>query len=99
MKALTSLLMLTFFRIFENGVDIDIAKLYPPVAFPVSRGTPMISPIIKWDHQENYVVPLFDSYNTFERRNIAINLSDKLFEFVQGHIIDGKLLIIHESFN
>lgn len=51
----------------------------------------MISPIIKWDHQENYVVPLFDSYNTFERRNVAINLSDKIFEFVQGHIIDGEI--------
>lgn len=50
----------------------------------------MISPIIKWDHQENYVVPLFDSFNFFEKRNVSINLSDKMFEFVQGHIIDGE---------
>lgn len=69
---------------------MDIGKLYPAVAFPVSRGTPMISPIIKWDHEENYVVPLFDSYNTYERRNLVINVSDKMFEFVQGHIIDGE---------
>lgn len=78
------------FRLFENGIDIDIGKLYPAVSFPVSRGTPMISPMIKWDHQENYVVPLFDSYNFFEKRNVSINLSDKVFEFVQGHIIDGE---------
>lgn len=52
----------------------------------------MISPIIKWDHSENYVVPLFDSYNFFEKRNVSINLSDKIFEFVQGHIIDGECL-------
>ncbi|CRK94451.1 CLUMA_CG007958, isoform A [Clunio marinus] len=79
-------------QLFQNGVDIDIKNLYTPVAFPVSRGTPMISPLIKWDHQENYVVPNFDSFNFFERRNIAINLSDKIFEFIQGHIIDGKVL-------
>lgn len=78
------------FRLFENGVDIDIGKLYPAISFPVSRGTSMISPMIKWDHQENYVVPLFDSYNFFEKRNVSINLNDKAFEFVQGHIIDGE---------
>jgi fatty acid synthase, animal type len=79
-------------RLFENGVDMDIKNLYPAVSFPVSRHTPMISPIIKWDHSENYVVPLFDTFNNYERRNISVNLSDKAFEFVQGHIIDGEAL-------
>lgn len=69
---------------------MDIFKLYPPVSFPVSRGTPKISHLIKWDHSQNYVVPLFDSYNFYEKRNVTINISDKQFEFVQGHIIDGK---------
>ena len=80
------------FSLFQNGVDLDVSKLYPTVEFPVSRGTPMISPIIKWNHEENYFVPFFDTFNTYERRNVIINLSDKIFEFVQGHIIDGKTL-------
>jgi len=71
---------------------MDISKLYPAVNFPVSRGTPMISPIIKWNHEEDHFVPYFDSYNTFERRNVVINISDKNFEFVQGHIVDGRVL-------
>jgi fatty acid synthase len=71
---------------------MDIGKIYPEVQFPVSRGTPMISPKYKWNHQDNYFVPLFDSFNSYERRNIVINVSDKNFEFVQGHIIDGKVL-------
>lgn len=83
---------LYFPRLFENGIDVDIKNLYPAVSFPVSRGTAMISPIIKWDHSENYVVPLFDSFNFYERRNVSINLSDKIFEFVQGHIIDGRFV-------
>lgn len=52
----------------------------------------MISPIIKWNHDENYFVPYFDHFNTYERRNICVNISDKGFEFLQGHIIDGKIL-------
>lgn len=70
---------------------MNIAKLYPAINFPVSRGTAMISPVIKWNHEENHFVPHFDSYNVFERRNITINISDKKFEFLQGHIIDGEL--------
>jgi fatty acid synthase, animal type len=80
-------------RLFANGVDMDIKNLYPAVAFPVSRQTPMISPIIKWDHSENYTVPNFDTFNNFERRNISVNISDKMFEFIQGHIIDGELCL------
>ncbi|XP_070505891.1 fatty acid synthase-like [Chironomus tepperi] len=79
-------------KIFEYGVDMDISKLYPPISFPVSRGTPMISPVIKWNHEDDHLVPYFDSYNMFERRNVVINISDKQFEFVQGHIVDGRVL-------
>lgn len=79
-------------KIFGHGIDMDVAKLYPPIQFPVSRKTPMIAPLVKWDHSEDYLVPYFDSYNFYERRNVAINISDKVYEFVQGHIIDGKVL-------
>ncbi|XP_070509346.1 fatty acid synthase-like [Chironomus tepperi] len=86
------LLMDTLGKIFENGVDMDIQKLYPAIQYPVSRGTPMISPALKWNHSENYFVGNFDTYNIYEKRNVVINLSDKAYEFVQGHIIDGKVL-------
>jgi len=71
---------------------MDISKLYPHIHFPVSRGTPMISPIIKWNHEEDHFVPYHDSYNNYERRNIVINISDKKYEFLQGHVVDGRVL-------
>lgn len=79
-------------RIFQKGIDLDIAKLYPAVDFPVARGTSMISPHIKWNHTESYLVPYFDTYSSYERRKIAINLNDKTFDFVSGHVIDGRIL-------
>lgn len=44
-----------------NGVDIPIEKMYPPVQFPVSAGTPFISPLIKWDHSEDWFLAKFDT--------------------------------------
>lgn len=66
-----------------------MSKLYPAVEFPVSRGTPMISPTIKWDHSEDFFVPQFISHDWYDKRNVLINVSDKEFEFIQGHVIDG----------
>jgi hypothetical protein len=32
----------------------QVSMLYPAVHFPVSRGTPSISPLVSWDHTENW---------------------------------------------
>jgi hypothetical protein len=57
----------------------------------------MISPVIKWDHSQNYHVASFNSYEFYEQRNVAINISDKDFEHIQGHVIDGKLVFYFEN--
>jgi len=36
-------------KLYNSGLQPQIANLYPPVEFPVSRGTPMISPSIRYD--------------------------------------------------
>jgi fatty acid synthase len=37
--------------------------LYPKVQFPVPRGTPFISPLIKWDHSKKWWVINFKIRN------------------------------------
>ncbi|KAL2715897.1 fatty acid synthase-like [Vespula squamosa] len=34
-------------KLYNAGLQLDLAKLYPSVKYPVSRGTPMISPLIR----------------------------------------------------
>lgn len=75
-----------------NGIDMDVSKLYPTIEFPVSRGTPMISPTIKWNHETNHFVAYFDSKARYSRRNLIINLSDPKFEFMKGHVVGGRTL-------
>ena len=47
---------------YLSCVDFDPMKLHAPVSFPVARGTPMISPIIRWDHSQDWRVPLFEDF-------------------------------------
>lgn len=66
---------------------MPIERLYPAVEFPVSRGTPMISPLIKWDHSEDwYVMKYVGEGHTGERR-VTISLDEE--SYISGHIIDG----------
>lgn len=34
-------------KLYNNGLQPEIANLYPPIEFPVSCGTPMISPSVR----------------------------------------------------
>lgn len=78
-------------KMFQNGIDLDIRKIYPEVEFPVSRSTEMISPLFKWDHSGSYYVPSYESQNSSDSKNIiTISLKDPKYEYLKGHVIDGK---------
>lgn len=82
-------------RTFNVGLQPQLAKLYPEIKFPVSRGTPMISPNIKWDHSYDWYVT---SYRMQEKiaageRVVEVTLNDEDFEYMSGHVIDGRNLL------
>lgn len=76
---------------FEEGNDMDLSKLYPPIEFPVSRGTPMISSQVKWDHRTDHFVVQYDKKVPLSEKIYGINISEPEFEFMCGHAIDGKI--------
>ncbi|CAO1315088.1 unnamed protein product [Diamesa serratosioi] len=81
-------------KIYENGFNVEISKLYPEVNFPVSRGTPMISPLIKWNHTEDWFVTKFNDgiANKSGERRVLLNLNDLDYAYITGHTIDGRVL-------
>lgn len=46
-------------RLYIAGAEPQLQNLYGKVEYPVVKGTPMISPMIKWDHSNDYVVADF----------------------------------------
>ena len=67
-----------FPRCYAAGLDLDPLKLFPPVEFPVPRGTPMISPCISkiWDHSVPHATPHGHDFAT----KVGTNLSDAVFD-------------------
>lgn len=80
-------------KLYVAGAQPDIAKLYPPVSLPVGRGTPMIGPLVKWDHSIAWDVANFG--RTLERSGVStvqIDLSKNTDAYLSGHQIDGRIL-------
>lgn len=75
---------------FLSGYTFPVERLYPKIEFPVSRGTPMISPLIKWDHAEDWYVMKFELKQSGQsgERKVTISLDNDAY--IAGHVIDGK---------
>ncbi|XP_046739716.1 fatty acid synthase-like [Diprion similis] len=82
-------------KMYEIGLSPKFSNLYPHVRYPVSRGTPMISPLIRWEHSENWYVARMQKQDKLDKGeiNINVNLLDDEFEWMSGHIIDGRNLV------
>ncbi|TMW44668.1 hypothetical protein DOY81_010253, partial [Sarcophaga bullata] len=79
----------------NDGVNFPVQNLYPVVEFPVSRGTPQISSLVRWDHEEDWFVMKYENIQTKSRgeREVSVNLRNENEEFMAGHVIDGKILV------
>lgn len=40
-----------------SRINLDGNKLGPAVSYPVPVGTPLISPLVQWDHSQTWDVP------------------------------------------
>ena len=86
------------FRLFTSGVDFDALNLFPPVPFPVSPGTPMLSPLVKWDHSQSWPVPQHTDFSISGSggKNSHVFKIDASLEsedhYLIDHVIDGRVL-------
>lgn len=82
---------LLIYSLYTIGFNPQLAKLYPEVQFPVSRGTPMIAPTVRWDHTKEWPIPK-EGYSyqkqSFEQ-SVIIDVSNPDYENLKGHVIDG----------
>ncbi|XP_059048228.1 fatty acid synthase-like [Achroia grisella] len=105
----TQILLSALGKLFESGINPRLANLYPHVVFPVSRGTPMLSHLVEWEHGENWYVTSFnmaqETFNCAERM-VKMTLNDEPSEFLSGHVVNGRnlypatgyLVLVWESF-
>lgn len=41
---------------YNNGMNPNIEAFYPPINYPVSRGTHSLHSLFSWDHTEQWTV-------------------------------------------
>ena len=85
-------------RIYMAGVDFNPLALYPAVKMPVSRGTAMLSPLVRWDHDQTWDVPKAEAFITGPGGAggaIAFEIDpseESEDHYLVGHKIDGRVL-------
>lgn len=84
-------------KIYMNGINIDANNLCPTM-YPVPVGTPLISPLMKWDHSQTWDVPKVEDFSSGSGGsssatvyNIDVN-PDSPDCYLTGHCIDGRVL-------
>ncbi|KYM97760.1 Fatty acid synthase [Cyphomyrmex costatus] len=82
-------------RLYNCGLQPQVANLYPPVEYPVSRGTAMISPFIRWNHFEDWFIPRYETQESIKSREryVEILLEDHDYEYMSDCIIDERNLL------
>ncbi|KAJ7984800.1 hypothetical protein DPEC_G00358530 [Dallia pectoralis] len=85
-------------KVYMKGITVDSKQLYPPVKYPVPVGTPMISPLVQWDHSQTWDVPTADHFpagsggsTSATIYNIDMNPESPDYYMI-GHCIDGRVL-------
>ncbi|GBM39322.1 Fatty acid synthase [Araneus ventricosus] len=76
-------------KLYNEGLNPKIERLYPPVQFPVPRGTPMISDLIKWNHSQSFKVPRYTLKTSEYSREFRFDKDDA---YILDHKIDGRSL-------
>lgn len=82
-------------KLHTHGLNIPIHILYPKVEWPVSRGTDTISDLIEWDHRDDWEVYNYNKMMTKKsgEKNFIVHLKNDEFKYLEGHNIDGKILL------
>ncbi|KAK0152563.1 Fatty acid synthase [Merluccius polli] len=85
-------------KIYMNGINVESNVLCPSVTYPVPPGTPLISPLVKWDHAQTWDVPKPEDFpagsggsTSATVYNIDTNPESPDYYMI-GHCIDGRVL-------
>lgn len=76
--------------------------LFPSVSVPVSNTTPMLSPLVVWDHSNNWPVPTAEEFTALGNSGVGsgsagsfeidMSSADSEYAYLADHIIDGRIL-------
>ncbi|KAM4525063.1 fatty acid synthase isoform 2-T2 [Odontesthes bonariensis] len=88
----------TIGKVYMNGITLDYNGLCPAVSYPVPAGTPMISPIVQWDHSHMWDIPKAEDFSHGSGGSSSATIynietdPESADHYLIGHCIDGRIL-------
>nr|CAD7589404.1 unnamed protein product [Timema genevievae] len=81
-------------RLYNAGLQPKFNRLHQKVNYPVARGTPMIAPLIEWDHSTEWSVATFADIGSQRSGEciVEVDLGKEEDQYLTGHNIDGRVL-------
>lgn len=84
-------------KLFNAGLQLKLENLYPPISYPVSRGTPSLQPLVEWDHTDDWTVVSFleDEVKTSGEVKLEVDVEKESWK---GNYIDGVEVLPFASY-
>ncbi|XP_061710593.1 fatty acid synthase-like isoform X2 [Cydia pomonella] len=79
-------------KAYAAGAQPQVSRLYPPVSWPVSRGTPGLAAHVGWDHSVEWRVADYKTPVRTGENIIEYNLNKPDDAFIAGHSIEGRVI-------
>ncbi|XP_061721884.1 fatty acid synthase-like [Cydia pomonella] len=79
-------------KVYAAGAQPQVSRLYPPVSWPVSRGTPGLAAHVGWDHSVEWRVADYKTAARSGENIIEYDLNKPDDAFIAGHNIEGRVI-------
>ncbi|XP_050542991.1 fatty acid synthase-like [Daktulosphaira vitifoliae] len=99
-QSTTSDLLRSIGKLFNAGLQPKLENLYPPIEYPVSRGTPSLQPLVEWDHSSDWHVCNFIETETATSGEIVleIDVENNSYNYLKGTFVDGVEVLPYSSY-
>lgn len=99
-QSTVSNLLASIGRLYNAGLQPKLENLYPAIAYPVSRGTPSLQPLVEWDHTDDWeVITCIDTeVLTSGDVKLDIDVSKDLHRYLNGTYVDGVKVLPYASY-
>lgn len=95
-----STLLSSIGKLFNAGLQPKVENLYPPISYPVSRGTPSLQPLVEWDHSVEWDVVTFLETEIKSSGEIVlkIDVEKEPYDCLKGTYVDGVEVLPYASY-
>nr|WJN62148.1 fatty acid synthase 1 [Rhopalosiphum padi] len=87
-------------NLYNAGLHPKVENLYPPINYPVSKGTPSLQQLVEWDHSDDWDVITFIDSEVKSSGDVKVDVDteSERYNHLRGTYIDGVEVLPYASY-